>query len=51
MHPDNLKDVKRFGLIRGFKVYTGARYLCGFIRDDKSKRNVCKDTQRHGDEP
>ena len=27
------------GVRRGFKVCTGARYLRGYIRDNKSKRN------------
>ena len=37
VHPDNRKARKLFGLRHGFKVFTGARYLGGFIGDDESK--------------
>ena len=38
MHLDILAARKEFGLRRGFKFCIGARYLSGFIGDDKSKR-------------
>ena len=34
---DNLEEVKVFGRHHGFKVYTGARYLGGYIGDKKYK--------------
>ena len=43
MHLDNLETGKLFGLRPGFKFCTSARYLCGFIRDDESKRDWWKD--------
>ena len=35
--PDNLETVKTIVLSHGFKVYSDARYLGGFIGDDDSK--------------
>ena len=37
MHPDNFEAVQMFSLCHGFKIFTGARYLVSFIRDDESK--------------
>ena len=42
MHPYNPAAVKYFGLNHRFKVFTGARYLGGFIGDEKSKRDWLK---------
>ena len=39
MHPDHIENRKLFGLLHGFKVCTDARYLGGFIRDEKFKRD------------
>ena len=39
VRPENLEAGKVFGARHGFKVCTGARYLGGYIRDDKSKRD------------
>ena len=39
MHLDNLKDRKLFGAHHGFKVFTGARYLRGYIGYEESKSN------------
>ena len=36
VHPDNLEAGKYFGECHKFKVFTGARYLGGCIRDDES---------------
>ena len=36
---DNIEAGKEFGARHGFKVCTGARYLGGYIGDDKSKSN------------
>ena len=38
VHPDNLTARNYFGLHQGCTVFAGARYLGGFIGDDKSKR-------------
>ena len=35
----NIEARNFFGLHHGSKVCTGARYLCGYIGDDKSKRD------------
>ena len=43
VHTNNLKDRKLFGLCRGFKLYMGARYLGGYIRDDESKPECLKE--------
>ena len=43
VHPENPKARKLFFVRCGFKVCTGARYLGGYIRDDKSKRSWLKD--------
>ena len=43
VYPDNTASNKQFGLNHGFKVCTGARYLGGFIGDDKSKCDWLKD--------
>ena len=40
--PDNLSAGKESGLHHGFKVCTGASYMCGFIEDEKSKREWLK---------
>ena len=37
MHPENLAVGELFGVHHGFKVFTGERYLRGYIRNDKSK--------------
>ena len=37
VHPNNLEAGELFGVHRGFKVCTGARYLGGYIRDNESK--------------
>ena len=37
VHPINLESGGLFGQCHGFKVCTGARYLGGYIQDDKSK--------------
>ena len=42
-HQDNLAAGKRFGLRNIFKVCTGERYLGGFIKNKKSKRDWLKD--------
>ena len=42
VHPDNLKSRKLFGSRHWFKVWTGAHYLGGYIRDDQSKRDCLK---------
>ena len=39
VHPDNLEMGKIFGANHGFTVCMGARYLWGYIRDDKSKHD------------
>ena len=39
MHLENIKAGKEFGACHGFKVCTGARYLGGYIWDNKSKIN------------
>ena len=39
VHPENLEAGKVFGAHHGFKVCKGARYLGGYIGDNKSKRN------------
>ena len=41
--PENPKSGKVFGARHGFKVCTGARYLGGYIGDDKSKRDWLRD--------
>ena len=43
VHPENLEDGKEFGARHGFKVFTGARYLGGYIRDDESNINWMRD--------
>ena len=47
MQPDNLESRKFFGLIHGFKVCTGARYLGTFIGDDDSKYEWLKYVRQH----
>ena len=37
-HPENIEAEICFGAHNGFKVCTGARYLSGYIGDDRSKR-------------
>ena len=37
IRPENLDTGKVFGACHGFKVYTGARYVGGYIGDDESK--------------
>ena len=37
VRPDNLEAGKMFGERQGFRVCTGARYLGGYIGDNKSK--------------
>ena len=39
VRPYNIEAGKVFGERHGFKVCTGARYLGGYIGDDKSKRD------------
>ena len=36
MHPQNLESGEEFRQCHGFKVCTGARYIRGYIRDDKT---------------
>ena len=38
VRPENIEAGKVFGRRHIFKVCTGARYLGGYIRDDKSER-------------
>ena len=38
MHLENIEAGKEFGKCHGFKMLTGARYIGGYIADDKSKR-------------
>ena len=42
VQPNNLESRKRYVLIHGFKVCTGARYLGGYIGDDESKCDCLK---------
>ena len=42
VHPNNLEVGELFGQCRVFKVCIGARYLGGYIRDDKSKGDWLK---------
>ena len=63
LHPYNIESRKLFLLHCGFKVYMGARYLVGYIRDDESKldwvkkhmymweRNICKISETAGKYP
>ena len=37
VHPDNLEARKEFGELHEFKVYTGAYYIGGYIRDNESE--------------
>ena len=39
VRPENLEAVKVFGARHAFRVCTGARYIGGYIGDDKSKRD------------
>ena len=39
VHLENLEAGKLFGACHGFKMFTGARYLGVYIRDDESKRD------------
>ena len=39
VHPENLEYRKEFSAHHGFKVFTGACFLRGYIGDDKSKSN------------
>ena len=39
VHPENIEARKNFRERHGFRVCTGARYLGGYIGDDKSKRD------------
>ena len=39
VHPENLKDGKVFGARNGFKLFTGACYLGGYIGDNESKHD------------
>ena len=43
MHLNYLKARKVFGLRHGFKVWTGAHYLGGYIGDDNTKRGWLKE--------
>ena len=43
VHPENLETRKYFGVCHNFKVCTGARYLCGYIGDGKSKHDLLKE--------
>ena len=43
MHTENPESGINFGSSHGFKVCTGAHYIGGYIRDDKSKREWLKD--------
>ena len=42
MHPENLEVRKLFGMSHEFKVCTGTRYIGGYIRYDKYKRDCLK---------
>ena len=42
VHPDIIVAGKEFGLCKGFKVCTGARYMVNFIGDEKSKHDWLK---------
>ena len=42
--PDNLEAGKIFRAHHRFRVCTGARYLGGYIRDDKSKQNWLRES-------
>ena len=42
VHPENIEAGKRFGVSYKLKVFKGARYLGGYIGDDKSKHNWIK---------
>ena len=42
VHLNNLKSGKLFGQCRGFKVYTGTRYLGTYIGDEKFKAGWIK---------
>ena len=44
MHTYDLSEGKEFYLGHGFKVFTGALYLVGFIGDNESKRECPKYT-------
>ena len=48
VHLDDLETRKLFGLFHGFKVFFGACYLGGFIRDDESRYDWLKNVQGHG---
>ena len=43
VRPDNLEAGKVFRKCRVFRVCTGARYLGGYIGDDKPKRGWLRD--------
>ena len=43
VRPENIEAGKVFGACHIFKVCTGARYIGGYIRDDKSKRDWLRD--------
>ena len=42
VHPENIEDGKVFGARHGFKVFTGACYLRGYIRDMESKSDCLR---------
>ena len=42
MHPKNLEVGVLFGQCYGFKIFTGALYLGGYTKDEKSKGNWLK---------
>ena len=44
MHLENIEAGKDFGAHHVFKVFKGARYLGGYIRDDDSKRYWLRDS-------
>ena len=44
VHPDNLETGKLFGLRHGFKVFSGLRYLGGFIGYENSKHDLMQDS-------
>ena len=43
VHPENLEARKEFGSRHGFKVVMSARYLRGYIGDDRSKSNLLRE--------
>ena len=44
VRPENLEAVKVFGACHGFRVFTGAHYLGGYIGDNKSKHDWLRES-------